>query len=89
MASGIKARFTANTRAMSAVPDGRQTVRRRAMRPVVDRFLEREGAGEIRWCGVTMPTAAQAQQAGMALTEYERALDLAAGTGDIRRSGPG
>jgi len=61
----------ANTRAMSAVPDGRQTVRRRAMRPVVDRFLEREGAGEIRWCGVTLPTAAQAQQAGMAVADYE------------------
>ena len=62
----------ANTRAMSAVPDGRQTVRRRAMRPVVDRFLEREGAGEIRWCGVTLPTPAQAQQAGMAVADYER-----------------
>ena len=61
-----------NTRAMSAVPDGRQTVRRRAMRPVVDRFLEREGAGEIRWCGVTLPTAAQAQQAGMAVADYEQ-----------------
>jgi aminopeptidase len=61
----------ANTRAMSAVPDGRETIRRRAMRPVVDRFLEREGAGEIRWCGVSLPTAAQAQQAGMAVADYE------------------
>jgi aminopeptidase len=60
-----------NTRAMSGVADGRQTIRRRAMRPVVDRFLEREASGEIRWCGVTVPTAAQAQQAGMAVSEYE------------------
>ena len=28
-------------------------------------------AGESRWCGVTLPTAAQAQEAGMALADYE------------------
>ncbi len=60
-----------NTRAMSAVPDGNQGVRRAAMRRVYERFFEREASGETRWCGVTMPTEAQAQEAGMAYPDYE------------------
>ena len=61
-----------NTRYMSGVAPERQAVASRARLDLHQRFFERLAAGEIGWCGVTLPTQAQAQDAGMSLAEYER-----------------
>ncbi len=60
-----------NTRALTGVSPQRQTLARRTLRPVHDRFLARAAAGELRWCGVQYPTQADAQEAEMSLEEYE------------------
>ncbi len=59
-----------NTRYMSGVAPDRQAVWSRARRALTDRFFERLAAGEIGWCGVTLPTQAHAQDAGMSLADY-------------------
>jgi aminopeptidase len=61
-----------NTRYMSGVAPERQASWSRARRTLTDRFFERLAAGEIGWCGVTLPTQAHAQDAGMSLADYER-----------------
>ncbi len=60
-----------NTRYMSGVTPDRQAAWSRARRTLTDRFFERLAAGEIGWCGVTLPTQAHAQDAGMSLADYE------------------
>jgi aminopeptidase len=60
-----------NTRYMSGVSPERQAMWSRSRRSLTDRFFERLAAGEIGWCGVTLPTQAHAQDAGMSLAEYE------------------
>jgi aminopeptidase len=41
------------------------------MRPLFERAIEREAAGETRWCGTAYPCHAAAQDAGMSLAEWE------------------
>jgi aminopeptidase len=60
-----------NTRYMSGVAPDRQATWSRARRALTDRFFERLASGEIGWCGVTLPTHAHAQDAGMSLSDYE------------------
>ncbi len=66
---GIWAHY--NTRALTGVDPKRQAARREALRPISQRFLERAGAGELRWVGTQYPTQADAQDAEMSLAEYE------------------
>jgi aminopeptidase len=61
-----------NTRRLSAVPAGNQAIERGARRALYDRFFERAAADEVRWCGITLPSNAQAQEAGMAQAHYRR-----------------
>jgi aminopeptidase len=61
-----------NTRYLSGVAPERQAFYWRARRALTDRFFDRVAAGEVRWCGVSLPTEAHAQDAGMSLAEYER-----------------
>ena len=56
-----------NPRHMTQVPPERQAMWSRARREISDRFFERLASGEIRWCGVMMPTQGFAQDAGMSL----------------------
>ena len=49
------------------------------------RFFDRLAKGEARWCGVTLPTDAQAQEAGMALADYE---DFVYGAGHLDDDDP-
>jgi len=60
-----------NTRYMSGVPSETQAARAAAMRPLFERFLAREAAGDARWCGTAFPCHAAAQDAGMSLSEWE------------------
>jgi aminopeptidase len=71
-----------NTRRMSAVPPHNQALRRSARRDLNERFFARIAAGQARWCGVTLPTEAQAQDAGMAFAEYEEFVYGAGHLGD-------
>jgi aminopeptidase len=66
---GIWAHY--NTRALTGVDPRRQAARREALRPISQRFLERAGAGELRWVETQYPTHADAQDAEMSLAEYE------------------
>ena len=61
-----------NTRHLSAVPSGNQGVRRAAYQPLRKRIFARLGSDEAHWCGVSMPTQAFAQEAGMSYTDFER-----------------
>lgn len=59
-----------NTRARSGIDPGRQARANRARSPLLTRMLEREAAGEYRWCVTAYPTSAGAQEARMSLDEY-------------------
>ena len=74
-----------NTRYLSGVAPDREARWQRARRPISDRFFERLASGEIGWCGVTLPTQAFAQDAGMALTDFE---DFVFGAGHVSDDDP-
>jgi aminopeptidase len=61
----------ANTRARSGIDPARLAIASRALAPRQQRFMARAASGELRWCGTLFPTQAHAQDAGMALAEYE------------------
>jgi len=59
-----------NTRALSGVDPKLVARRRAAMSPVQKRMMERSANGDFRWCLTLFPTAAQAQEADMSLSDY-------------------
>lgn len=61
-----------NTRALSRIDPKRQAAWSRARKPILSKFMERTGRGELRWCGTLYPTLASAQDAEMSETQYER-----------------
>jgi aminopeptidase len=61
-----------NTRALTGAPPDRHQRQIAGTRQLLNRRWDRMSSGELRWCGVQCPTAAHAQEAGMALAEYER-----------------
>jgi aminopeptidase len=69
-----------NNRFTSGIDPGRQAIRSAALRPLFERFFEREAQGEVRWCGTAFPCDAAAQDAGMSLTEWE---DFVFGAGHL------
>ena len=60
-----------NTREMSAVDPARQTLRQKAMAPLMGAMMERAAAGEHRWALTIFPTQAYASGAAMSLGAYE------------------
>jgi aminopeptidase len=60
-----------NTRELSNVDPSRIAKRSAAMRPVMQRFMERSASGELRWCVTAFPCEAFAQDADMSLEAYE------------------
>jgi aminopeptidase len=61
-----------NTRYLNGVAPERQALYWKARRALHDRFFHRVAAGDVHWCGVSLPTEAHAQDGGMSLAEYER-----------------
>jgi aminopeptidase len=61
-----------NSRYLGAVGSDRLAVRSAAFRPLFERSVEREAAGEMRWVGTAFPCRAAAQDAGMSLPDWER-----------------
>jgi aminopeptidase len=60
-----------NTRIYSNVEVSRIGARVRSSAEIQEIFSQREGRGELRWCGAQFPTDASAQEASMSLAEYE------------------
>ena len=60
-----------NTKALSNIDPTRQSKASAARRPIMDTFMNRAAAGELKWCGTLYPTAASAQDAEMSLRAYE------------------
>jgi aminopeptidase len=60
-----------NTREMSAVEPARQTLRQKAMAPLMASMMKRAASGEHRWALTIFPTNAYASGASMSLEAYE------------------
>jgi len=60
-----------NTKELTHIDPKRLALSRAARRPLFELMLSRAAKGELRWVGTQFPTAASAQDAEMALVEYE------------------
>ena len=67
----IGVRGAANTKAMSGVDPAKMVAQSRAMREMMQTYMQRAARGELRWVGTLFPTQAYAQDAGMSLSDYE------------------
>lgn len=75
----------ANTRRLTNVDPARQAKVSRARQPMLDRYLGRAAAGELRWVLTAVPTNAAAQDAEMSLPDYE---DFVYAAGFLDRDDP-
>ncbi len=60
-----------NTKEMTGVDPKRMALSQKARKPLFDRMLRRISSGSLRWCGTLFPTQSSAQDAEMALDDYE------------------
>jgi aminopeptidase len=68
----IRIRAETNTRELTAIDPAQQTRHNRAMKPVMQRFMERGySGGPLKWCSTLFPTRAYAQEADMSLRDYQ------------------
>lgn len=67
----ISIRAATNTRELNDMDPAKQTMRSKARRPLMQRYMERSAAGEFKWSGTLFPTSAYAQEADMSLRDYE------------------
>ena len=67
----IGIRGAANTKALSSVDPAKTVLRNRSQAEIVQIYMQRAAAGELRWVGTLFPTNAHAQDAEMSLSEYE------------------
>lgn len=74
-----------NTREMTNIDPARLAAFQAARRPLFEKRLKREAAGKFRWVGTLFPTHSAAQDAEMALPEYE---EFVYGAGLVDRPNP-
>lgn len=74
-----------NTKEMTNIDPQRLVIQRTASRPIFDKMLARIASGSLHWCGTQFPTASSAQDAEMALAEYE---DFVYGAGLVDAKDP-
>lgn len=67
----IRLMASTNTREMSGIDPGRQTMRQKAMAPLMGAMMKRAASGEHRWALTIFPTNAYASGASMSLSAYE------------------
>jgi aminopeptidase len=67
----LELRAANNTRELSGIDPKRLSAQQAAYAPYSQEFQERSARGELRWCVSLFPTNAFAQDAGMALSDYE------------------
>jgi aminopeptidase len=60
-----------NTRELSGIDPARMKRRSKARAPLFNKFLERLGNKELKWCFTVFPNHASAQEADMSLSDYE------------------
>jgi len=61
----------ANTKALSNVDPAKMVLRNQSQAEIMETYMRRAAAGELRWVGTLFPTNAHAQDAEMSLSEYE------------------
>jgi aminopeptidase len=59
-----------NTRELTGVDPAKLAARQSAVRPVMERFMERSAADSLRWCVTAFPCDALAQESDMSLDAY-------------------
>jgi aminopeptidase len=64
----------ANTRSLTNIDPARQSIRSKAMAPLMETYMKRFASGDLRWVLSMYPTDAYAQDAEMSLTEFEEYL---------------
>jgi len=64
-------RGAANTKALSNVDPAKMVLKNQAQLEIMQIYMRRAAAGELRWVGTLFPTNAHAQDAEMSLSEYE------------------
>jgi aminopeptidase len=74
-----------NTRETTNLDPKRMAISRAAGRHIFNRFLKRIADGSLHWCGTQFPTEASAQDAEMALVEYQ---EFVFGAGMLDREDP-
>ncbi len=67
----IGVRSQTNTRSLSGIEPERQRIRAQAHADLMETFLKRSAAGELKWVGTLFPTDAYAQDAEMSLADFE------------------
>jgi aminopeptidase len=67
----ISIRGASNTRSLSGIDPARQAKRQSATKPIMETYMKRSAAGQLRWVGTMFPTPAYAQEADMSLRDYE------------------
>jgi aminopeptidase len=60
-----------NVKQNSSIDPARMAMRSKAKGPLMERFMERQGNGELRWVLGPYATQGYAQEAGMSLDEYQ------------------
>jgi aminopeptidase len=60
-----------NTKALSNIDPRRMGASQAARKPIMDIFMQRAAAGNLKWSGTQYPCQASAQDAEMSLAEYE------------------
>jgi len=60
-----------NLKSLSGIDPARQALAGRARAGLSRLFMQRDAAGDLRWCITLYPTNASAQEAGMSLAMYE------------------
>ncbi|MCX7732532.1 MAG: aminopeptidase [candidate division WOR-3 bacterium] len=74
-----------NTKEFTSIDPKRLAVAQRARKPLFETRLRREAAGKLRWVGTLYPTPSSAQDAEMALIEYQ---EFVYGAGKLDRRDP-
>lgn len=67
----IRIRAFTNTRFLNTVDPARQSMRAKAMGPMMEAYRERYAEGKLRWVATLFPTDAYAQDAEMGTSEFE------------------
>lgn len=60
-----------NTRELSVADPAKQAARQKALRPLMQTFMDRSASGALRWNVTLFPTDAYAQDAEMSLADFE------------------
>lgn len=60
----------ANTKARNRTDPQRMALAQKSMKPIMETYMRRVGAGDLRWCILPYPTNSDAQEAEMSLTQY-------------------